>query len=120
MIRTKTQIFIQRFNIELQSLHCYVNLMQRWNDEDVQDELMLDAALDVVNRIGELTKEISSLQSHEWSALYNELEAVREAEKVKSAGYDASSADSAACISLTTADTDMPEDFAITGCKEVE
>lgn len=79
MIRTKTKIFIQRLNIEMNNLRECVSLLESWSDDDNQDEVMLDAELDVVNRIGETIKEMNNLQSYEWSAVYEAQKALQEA-----------------------------------------
>lgn len=79
MIRTKTAIFIQRLNLEMQNLREYASLLEQWNMDDNQDEVMLDAELDVVNRIGETIKEMNHLQSREWSAVYEAQKALQEA-----------------------------------------
>ena len=74
MIRTKTHIFIQRLNLEMQSLREYVALLERWNEDDNQDEVLQEAELDVIDRIGSTIKEMRELQSHEWSAMYKALQ----------------------------------------------
>jgi len=74
MIRTKTHIFIQRLNLEMQSLREYAALLERWNDDDNQDEVLQEAALDVIDRIGATLKEMRELQSHEWSVMYKALQ----------------------------------------------
>ena len=74
MIRTKTYIFIQRLNLEMQSLREYVALLERWNEDDNQDEVLQEAELDVIDRIGSTLKEMRELQSHEWSAMYKALQ----------------------------------------------
>lgn len=74
MIRTKTNIFIQRLNLEMQSLREYAALLERWNEDDNQDEVLQEAELDVINRIGETLQEMSELQSHEWSVMYKALQ----------------------------------------------
>lgn len=74
MIRTKTHIFIQRLNLEMQSLHEYAALLERWNEDDNQDEVLQEAELDVIDRIGSTIKEIRELQSHEWAAMYKALQ----------------------------------------------
>ena len=56
MIRTKTQIFIQRLNLEMQSLREYAALLERWNEDDNQDEVLQEAELDVIDRIGSTLK----------------------------------------------------------------
>ena len=74
MIRTKTHIFIQRLNLEMQSLREYAALLERWNEDDNQDEVLQEAELDVIDRIGATLKEMRELQSHEWSVMYNALQ----------------------------------------------
>lgn len=74
MIRTKTHIFIQRLNLEMQSLREYAALLERWNEDDNQDEVLQEAELDVIDRIGSTIKEIRELQSHEWAAMYKALQ----------------------------------------------
>lgn len=74
MIRTKTQIFIQRLNLEMQSLREYAALLERWNEDDNQDEVLQEAELDVIDRIGATLKEMRELQSHEWSVMYKALQ----------------------------------------------
>lgn len=74
MIRTKTHIFIQRLNLEMQSLREYAALLERWNEDDNQDEVLQEAKLDVIDRIGATIKEMRELQSHEWSVMYKALQ----------------------------------------------
>ena len=74
MIRTKTHIFIQRLNLEMQSLREYAALLERWNEDNNQDEVLLEAELDVIDRIGATLKEMRELQSHEWSVMYKALQ----------------------------------------------
>lgn len=74
MIRTKTQIFIQRLNLERQNLQEYTALLERWNEDDNQDEVLQEAKLDVIDRIGATLKEMRELQSHEWSVMYKALQ----------------------------------------------
>lgn len=74
MIRTKTHIFIQRLNLEMQSLREYAALLERWNEADNQDEVLQEAELDVIDRIGATLKEMRDLQSHEWSVMYKALQ----------------------------------------------
>lgn len=74
MIRTKTQIFIQRLKLEMQSLHEYAALLERWNEDDNQDEVLQEAKLDVIDRIGATLKEMRELQSHEWSVMYKAIQ----------------------------------------------
>lgn len=74
MIRTKTHIFIQRLHLEMQSLREYAALLERWNEDDNQDEVLQEAELDVIDRIGSTIKEMRELQSHEWSVMYKALQ----------------------------------------------
>ena len=74
MIRTKTHIFIQRLNLEMQSLSKYADLLERWNTNDEQDEVLLEAELEIIVRIGSTIKEMRELQSHEWSVMYKALQ----------------------------------------------
>ena len=78
MIRTQTEIFCQRMRLEIQCLCEYAALLERWNEDDEQDEVMLEAELDMVYRIGDAIKEMSGLQSAQWSAVYKTLEATAE------------------------------------------
>ncbi len=102
MIRTKTQIFIQRLNLEMQSLREYAALLERWNDDDNQDEVLQEAELDVIDRIGATLKEMRELQSHEWSVMYKALQDSAEKNAAEKNAADSSS---------------MPKDGA---CKEAE
>ena len=86
MIRTKTQIFIQRLNIETQSLREYAALLERWNEDDNQDEVLQEAELDVIDRIGATLKEMRELQSHEWSVMYKALQDSAEKNAADSSG----------------------------------
>lgn len=97
MIRTKTHIFIQRLNLEMQSLREYAALLERWNEDDNQDEVLQEAELEVIDRIGSTIKEMRELQSHEWSVMYKALQ--------DSAGKSAADG------------SDMPNEGA---CKEAE
>lgn len=74
MIRTKTQIFIQRLSLEMHNLREYAGLLERWNEDDNQDEVLQEAELDVIDRIGATLKEMRELQSHEWSVMYKALQ----------------------------------------------
>ncbi len=74
MIRTKTQIFIQRLNLEMHNMREYACLLERWNEDDNQDNVLLEAKLEVIDRIGSTLKEMRELQSHEWSAMYKSLQ----------------------------------------------
>lgn len=86
MIRTKTHIFIQRLNLEMQSLREYAALLERWNEDDNQDEVLLEAELDVIDRIGATLKEMRELQSHEWSVMYKVLQDSAEKNAADSSG----------------------------------
>lgn len=74
MIRTKTHIFIQRLNLEMHNLREYAGLLEHWNTNDEQDEVLLEAELDIIDRIGSTIKELRELQSHEWSVMYKALQ----------------------------------------------
>ena len=86
MIRTKTQIFIQRLNLEMHNLREYAGLLERWNEDDNQDEVLLEAELEVIDRIGSTIKEMRELQSHEWSAMYKSLQDSAEKTAADSSG----------------------------------
>lgn len=86
MIRTKTQIFIQRLNLEMQNLREYAALLERWNEDDNQDEDLQEAELDVIDRIGATLKEMRELQSHEWSVMYKALQDSAEKNAADSSG----------------------------------
>lgn len=104
MIRTKTQIFIQRLNLEMQSLREYAALLERWNEDDNQDEVLQEAELDVIDRIGATLKEMRELQSHEWSVMYKALQDSAEKTAADSSG-------------MQKEGSSMPKDGA---CKEAE
>lgn len=74
MIRTKTQIFIQRLNLEMHNLREYASLLERWNEDDNQDEVLLEAELEVIDRIGSTLNKMRDLQSHEWAVMYKALQ----------------------------------------------
>lgn len=86
MIRTKTHIFIQRLNLEMQSLREYVALLERWNEDDNQDEVLQEAELDVIDRIGSTLNEMRELHSHEWAAMYKALQDFTEKPAADSSG----------------------------------
>lgn len=86
MIRTKTQIFIQRLNLEMHNLREYAGLLERWNEDDNQDEVLQEAELDVIDRIGSTIKEMRELQSHEWAAMYKSLQDSAEKPAADSSG----------------------------------
>lgn len=104
MIRTKTQIFIQRLNLEMHNLREYAGLLERWNEDDNQDEVLLEAELDVIDRIGSTLNEMRKLQSHKWSAMYKALQDSAEKPAADSSG-------------MTSDGAGMPNDGA---CKEAE
>lgn len=104
MIRTKTHIFIQRLNLEMQSLREYAALLERWNEDDNQDEVLQEAELDVIDRIGATLKEMRELQSHEWAVVYKALQ--DSAEKTAADGSG-----------MPKEGSSMPKDGA---CKEAE
>lgn len=104
MIRTKTQIFIQRLNLEMHNLREYAGLLERWNTNDEQDEVLLEAELEVIDRIGSTIKELRELQSHEWSAMYKALQDSAEKPAADGSGMPSDGAG-------------MPKDGA---CKEAE
>lgn len=104
MIRTKTHIFIQRLNLEMQSLREYAALLERWNEDDNQDEVLQEAELDVIDRIGATLKEMRELQSHEWSVMYKALQDSAEKTAADSSG-------------MPKEGSSMPKDGA---CKEAE
>lgn len=86
MIRTKTQIFIQRLSLEMHNLREYAGLLERWNEDDNQDEVLQEAKLDVIDRIGATLKEMRELQSHEWAAMYKALQDSAEKNAADSSG----------------------------------
>lgn len=104
MIRTKTKIFLQRLNLEMQSLSKYADLLERWNEDDNQDEVLQEAELDVIDHIGSTLKEMRELQSHEWSVMYKALQ--DSAEKNAADGFG-----------MPKEGSGMPSDGA---CKEAE
>jgi len=104
VIRTKTHIFIQRLNLEMQSLREYAALLERWNEDDNQDEVLQEAELDVIDRIGSTLKEMRELQSHEWSVMYKALQDSAEKNAADGSG-------------MPKEGPNMPKDVA---CKEAE
>lgn len=104
MIRTKTQIFIQRLSLEMHNLREYAGLLERWNEDDNQDEVLQEAKLDVIDRIGATLKEMRELQSHEWSVMYKALQDSAEKTAADSSG-------------MPKEGSSMPKDGA---CKEAE
>lgn len=86
MIRTKTQIFIQRLKLEMQSMSKYADLLECWNEDDNQDEVLQEAKLDVIDRIGSTLNEMRELQSHEWAAMYKALQDSAEKNAADSSG----------------------------------
>lgn len=104
MIRTKTQFFIQRLNLEMHNLREYAGLLEHWNTNDEQDEVLLEAELDVIDRIGATLKEMRELQSHEWSVMYKALQNSAEKNAADGSG-------------MPKEGSSMPKDGA---CKEAE
>lgn len=70
MIRTKTAIFCQRMRLELNALTQQVALMDRWNVEDDQDEVMLEAELAVISHTEKIIDEMKDIINREWDGLY--------------------------------------------------
>ena len=119
MVKTKTSIFCQRMKVDVQHLMNLMHLLESWNQsEDDFDELMLEAGQDVIERIDCTLKDCMSLSTSEWSALYNAQKALIKAKSMAKpeAKPEALSEDFAPAGD----DTDMPEDFAVTGCKDGE
>ena len=119
MVKTKTSIFCQRMKVDVQHLMNLLHLLESWNQsEDDFDELMLEAGQDIIERIDCTLKDCMSLSTSEWSALYNAQKALIKAKSMANpeAKPDALNEDFAPAGD----DTDMPEDFAITGCKDGE
>lgn len=117
MVKTKTSIFCQRLNVDVQHLMHLQRLLEVWNQsEDEFDELMLEAGLDVIDRIDNVLRDMQSLSSREWSTLYNAQQAPAEPKSRSEAKPEASTE----AVALAAGDSDMPEDFAVTGCKEGE
>lgn len=109
MVKTKTSIFCQRLNVDVQHLMHLQRLLEVWNQsEDEFDELMLEAGLDVINRIDDVLRDMQSLKIREWSALFNAQQALAKPEI------------STEAVAPVADDSDMPEDFAVAGCKEGE
>ena len=104
MIRTKTQFFIQRLNLEMHNLREYAGLLEHWNINDEQDEVLLEAELEVIDRIGVTMEEMRDLQSHEWAAMYKALQ-------------DSAEKNAADGSSMPKEGSSMPKDGA---CKEAE
>lgn len=109
MVKTKTSIFCQRLNADVQHLMHLQRLLEVWNQsEDEFDDLMLEAGLDVIDRIDNVLRDMQSLSSREWSTLYNAQQAPAEPKTTTET------------VAPAADDSDMSEDFAITGCKEGE
>ena len=117
MIRTKTAIFCQRMDADVQHLMQLLRLLEVWNQSvDDIDELMLDAGQDVIERVDNALKDMQSLSSRQWSALYNAQQELADKPKTKKFEVEVLSE----VAGPAGDDTDMPEDFAITGCKDGE
>ncbi len=108
MIRTKTHIFIQRLNLEMQSLREYAALLERWNEDEALIDDMLDEYKNLVSRMQAIIREMNSLCTDEWSAIYQEQQELAKLEVLTEDFPPAGN------------NSDMPEDFAVTGCKKAE
>lgn len=81
MVKTKTSIYCQRMNIDAQHLMHLLRLLEVWyQSEDNFDELMLDAGQDVIDRINNVLRDMQSLSTSEWSALFNAQQALIKAD----------------------------------------
>lgn len=119
MVKTKTAIFCQRMNADIQHLMNLLRLLEGWNQsEDDFDELMLEAGQDIIERIDCTLKDCMSLSTSEWSALYNAQKALIAAKPMTNP--EAKPEANAEDFAPAGDDTDMPEDFAFTGCKDGE
>lgn len=119
MVKTKTSVFCQRMKVDVQHLMNLMHLLESWNQsEDDFDELMLDAGQDIIERVDSTLRDMQSLSSRQWSALYDAQKALTETKSMANpeAKPEALSEDFAPAGD----DTDMPEDFAVTGCKDGE
>ena len=123
MVKTKTSIFCQRMKVDVQHLMNLLHLLESWNQsEDDFDELMLEAGQDVIERIDCTLRDCMSLSTSEWSVLFNAQKALIEAkrEALAEAKPEAKPEANAEDFPPAGDDTDMLEDFAVTGCKDGE
>lgn len=119
MVKTKTSVFCQRMKVDVQHLMNLLHLLESWNQsEDDFDELMLEAGQDIIERVDSTLRDMQSLSSRQWSALYDAQKALTE---TKSMANPESKPEALNEVAAPAGDdTDMPEDFAITGCKDGE
>lgn len=108
MIRTKTSAFCQKLTLELRSVIAQKELLESWNMDEALIDDMLDEYKSLVNRMQAIIREMDNLCTDEWSAIYQEQQ---ELAKPEALNED---------FAPVGDDTDMPEDFAITGCKDGE
>lgn len=108
MIRTKTSAFCQKLTLELRSVIAQKELLESWNMDEALIDDMLDEYKSLVNRMQAIIREMDNLCTDEWSAIYQEQQELAKAEALSEDFAPAGD------------DTDMPEDFAITGCKDGE
>lgn len=108
MIRTKTSAFCQKLTLELRSVIAQKELLERWNMDKTLIDDMLDEYKSLVNRMQAIIREMDNLCTDEWSAIYQEQQELAKAEALSEDFAPAGD------------DTDMPEDFAVTGCKDGE
>ena len=108
MIRTKTSAFCQKLTLELRSVIAQKELLESWNMDEALIDDMLDEYKSLVNRMQAIIREMDNLCTDEWSAIYQEQQELAKAEALSEDFAPAGD------------DTDMPESFAITGCKDGE
>lgn len=108
MIRTKTSAFCQKLELELRSVIAQKELLERWNMDEALIDDMLDEYKSLVSRMQAIIREMNNLCTDEWSAIYQEQQALAELEALTEDLPPAGN------------NSDMPEDFAVTGCKEAE
>ena len=105
----KVQKWLERkpkFSFSVWTLKCRAcgNTQLCWNEDDNQDEVLQEAELDVIDRIGATLKEMRELQSHEWSVMYKALQDSAEKNAADGSG-------------MPKEGSSMPKDGA---CKEAE
>lgn len=71
MIKTKTEMFAQRMRLELNALTQQLDLLERWNEDDDQDEIMLDLERRLLERLDKNLNEMKNLQTSEWNDLFD-------------------------------------------------
>ena len=105
--------------VDVQHLMNLLHLLESWNQsEDDFDELMLEAGQDIIERIDCTLKDCMSLSTSEWSALYNAQKALIKAKSM--ANPEANPEALSENFAPAGDNTDMPEDFAVTGFKDGE